>query len=141
MKDLFSGARHFLAGLKIIRQPGLKRYVMVPLAVNVAVFGGLIYQAVHWYQLLLDKLLGYLPGWLAWLQYLLLPLIEALVGDDLLDDLFDAGGATQLPYGFDRRPVQIAVARNSNCVARPHGSAVCQLTPHLCDQVLDEGGC
>lgn len=79
MKDLFSGARHLLAGLKIIRQPGLRRYVMVPLIVNIAVFGGLIYQAIHWYQILLDKLLGFLPGWLAWLQYLLLPLFAVTV--------------------------------------------------------------
>jgi CysZ protein len=79
MKDLFSGARHLLAGLKIIRQPGLRRYVMVPLTVNIAVFGGLIYQAIYWYQILLDKLLGFLPGWLAWLQYLLLPLFAVTV--------------------------------------------------------------
>lgn len=79
MNDLSSGASHLLAGFRIIRQPGLRRYVMVPLIVNILIFGGLIYGAFEWYQILLDKLLGYLPDWLAWLQYLLLPLFAITV--------------------------------------------------------------
>jgi len=79
MNDFSTGARHLLAGFKIIRQPGLRRYVVVPLSVNILIFGGLIYGAIGWYRVLLDKLLGYLPGWLAWLQYLLLPLLAITV--------------------------------------------------------------
>lgn len=79
MNDFSTGARHLLAGFKIIRQPGLRRYVVVPLSVNILIFGGLIYGAIGWYRVLLDKLLGYLPGWLSWLQYLLLPLLAITV--------------------------------------------------------------
>ena len=74
MKDLFLGAGYLLEGLRIIRQPGLRRYVVVPLLINILLFGGLLYFAFGWVQNLIDYLLGYLPDFLDWLSYLLWPL-------------------------------------------------------------------
>lgn len=79
MRDLFRGAAYLLEGLRLVRQPGLRRYVLIPLLINVLLFGGLLYFAYGWVGGLVELLLGYLPGYLDWLGYLLWPLF-ALVG-------------------------------------------------------------
>lgn len=66
-----SGALYFLRGVRLIFAPGIRTYVLVPLAVNVVVFSALIYFGAGQFQALLDWLL---PGWLDWLQWVLLPL-------------------------------------------------------------------
>ena len=79
MKNHFSGIHYLFEGLRLIRQPGLRRYVAVPLLVSVVFFTGAIFALVHWLELLIDMLLGYLPAWLDWLRYLLWP-VFALLG-------------------------------------------------------------
>lgn len=47
MSDLMTGMGYFFKGLKIITRPGLRRFVVIPLVANVAVFGiiaGSLYQ-------------------------------------------------------------------------------------------------
>ena len=66
-----SGAIYFLRGVRLVFAPGIRAYVAVPLAVNVIVFSTLIYFGTGQFQALLDWLL---PGWLEWLQWILLPL-------------------------------------------------------------------
>jgi CysZ protein len=65
------GAAYLWRGFKLITQAGLRRYVIVPLTINVVLFGALIWYGV-------DKFAGYidslLPDWLAWLHWLLWPL-------------------------------------------------------------------
>jgi CysZ protein len=74
MKDLFTGARYLAAGLRLIRQPGLRRYVIGPLAISTIIFASVIVLAPSWIDALVELLLGYLPDWLDWLRYLLWPL-------------------------------------------------------------------
>ena len=73
-----SGALYFLRGMRLIFVPGIRAYVIVPLAVNVLLFSALIYFGAARFQQLLDWLL---PDWLEWLSLLLMPLfvIVALV--------------------------------------------------------------
>lgn len=73
-----SGALYFLRGIRIVFQPGVRRYVIVPLAVNILLFSLLIYYGAGQFQALLDWLL---PTWLDWLAVVLLPifLVIALV--------------------------------------------------------------
>ena len=66
-----SGAMYFLRGVRLIFAPGIRAYVAVPLAVNIILFSALIYYGTGQFQGLLDWLL---PGWLEWLQWILLPL-------------------------------------------------------------------
>jgi len=73
MKDMFTGAGYFFGGFSLIRKPGLRRYVAVPLLINVLMFGGLIWWAFGWVETATEYLLGGLPGWLEWLRYLVLP--------------------------------------------------------------------
>jgi len=65
-------------GLRLIRQPGLRRYVAVPLLVSVVFFSVAIMGLVYWLETLIEWLLGYLPDWLSWLQFLLWPVFFLL---------------------------------------------------------------
>ena len=74
-----TGMHYIFEGLRLIRQPGLRRYVAVPLLVSVLFFSAAILGLTHWLEALIELLLGYLPGWLDWLRYLLWP-VFALLG-------------------------------------------------------------
>jgi len=79
MNDLFKGVGYLREGLRLMRTPGLRRYVAVPLLVSIVLFSAAIMAGIHWLEVLLGWLLGWLPSWLDWLQYLLWPLF-ALTG-------------------------------------------------------------
>lgn len=79
MRDFMKGFGYLLEGLRLIRLPRLRRFVLVPLLVNALLFTGLIFAAVAGFESLLDYLLGMLPGWLHWLQYILWPLFAISV--------------------------------------------------------------
>ncbi len=70
------GARYFLAGLRLILRPGVKRFVFVPLFVNVVLFSALIYFGTNEFSALMDHLL---PEWLDWLRWLLWPIFVLAV--------------------------------------------------------------
>ena len=78
MKNKHSGAHYLLEGLRLIRQPGLRRYVAIPLLISTIVFAGAIFGISYWLDSLINALLGYLPSWLDWLRYLLWPLFTPL---------------------------------------------------------------
>ena len=40
MKNRHSGAHYLLEGLRLVRQPGLRRYVIIPLLISTLVFAG-----------------------------------------------------------------------------------------------------
>jgi CysZ protein len=79
MKDVIKGVGYVREGLRLIRRPGLRRYVAMPLLISVVIFSIAILAGIHWLEILLAWLLGWLPGWLDWLRYLLWPLF-ALTG-------------------------------------------------------------
>ncbi len=65
-----SGALYFLRGFAIVTRPGIRAYVVVPLAVNVTLFAALVWFSTSW-------LIGFagnlLPDWLDFLAWLLIP--------------------------------------------------------------------
>jgi CysZ protein len=73
MKDLVSGPGYLLEGFGLLRKPGLRRFVLVPVLVNVLLFGGLIGLAYGWVEGSSQYLVGKLPEWLHWLSYLIIP--------------------------------------------------------------------
>lgn len=70
----FAGAACLVQGLKLIVQPGLRRFVAIPLLVNTVLFAGLIWLGVHELEALTAWLEGQLPSSLSWLRWLLWPL-------------------------------------------------------------------
>jgi CysZ protein len=69
----FTGFNHLLQGLKMLMRPGLKRYLLAPIAINIAVF-----TIIGWigFSLFDDLVNSLLPetGWLSYLRWFLWPL-------------------------------------------------------------------
>ncbi|MFV3016186.1 sulfate transporter CysZ, partial [Pseudomonas sp. KHB2.9] len=76
---VLSGPQYLREGLKLVLSPGLRLFVLLPLAINLVLFVGLIYFAGHQFSLWVDALMPTLPGWLSFLSYILWPLFVVLV--------------------------------------------------------------
>lgn len=68
-----SGIYYFLQGWKLIRLPGIRRYVFLPLLVNIILMGGAFYWLFTRLSSWLPSLMSHVPEWLQWLNYLLWP--------------------------------------------------------------------
>lgn len=69
-----SGVHYFFAGWRLIMLPGIKRYVLLPLLVNIALLGGAFWWLYRQLSVWIPQLMSYVPHWLHWLNYLLWPL-------------------------------------------------------------------
>ena len=70
MSNPITGAGYFLRGLKLIWQPGLRRFVAIPLAINLLLFAGLIWFGASQFETLMNSILPELPDWLQWAEWL-----------------------------------------------------------------------
>lgn len=68
---MFSGIHYFLKGFVLVFSPGVKRFVVIPLAINVIIFAAGFWFGLIWFE---HFLAGVLPSWLSWAQYILWPL-------------------------------------------------------------------
>ena len=119
MNEFLKGFGYMLEGLRLIRVAGLRRFVLVPLLVNTALFTGLMFAAVSGFEQLLDYLLGFLPAWLHWLQYLLWPLFAVSV-------------LLMLVYSFTLM---------ANLIAAPFNGVLAEaVEKHLTGQALEQTG-
>lgn len=64
------GAGYLWRGAQMIRQPGVRRFVVVPLVINTAVFATLVWFAFHWVNQFVGEQIAKLPQWLQWLDWL-----------------------------------------------------------------------
>ncbi|MBT3061261.1 MAG: sulfate transporter CysZ [gamma proteobacterium symbiont of Ctena orbiculata] len=69
-----TGAGYLIKGLGLLNKPGLRRFVAIPLLVNVVVFSLLIWLGVGQFEQLMDRFLPNDESWLSWLRWLLWPL-------------------------------------------------------------------
>ena len=76
--DPFAGAGYLVRGLSMITRPGLRRYLVVPLLVNVAIFSLVAWIGYVQFEALLDWLIPE-SGWLSFLRWLLWPLFALAV--------------------------------------------------------------
>jgi len=67
------GFRYLLDGLTMLKNPGLKRYVMMPLMINIIVFILVAWIGYTQFEALLNWMLP-ADGWLSFLRYILWPL-------------------------------------------------------------------
>lgn len=74
-----SGPQYLSQGLKLVLSPGLRLFVLLPLSINLVLFCGLIYLAIHQFGMWVDTFMPALPDWLTFLSYVLWPLFVALV--------------------------------------------------------------
>jgi CysZ protein len=66
-----SGIGYVARGFSLILQPGLRRYVIVPLLINVVVFIGLIAMGISYFDSWVVSSLASLPDWLGFLSWLM----------------------------------------------------------------------
>jgi CysZ protein len=119
MSNQHSGFHYLLEGFRLIRQPGLRRYVAVPLLVSTLVFGGALFGLAYWLDILVDSLLMKMPDWLDWLRYLVWP-------------LFALAGVLIVFYSFSIL---------TNLVAAPFNGMLAEaVEQHLTGQPIDTGG-
>jgi len=71
MRHFYTGFKYVLDGFDLITRPGLRRFVCLPVLLNLIIFTGLFYLAKHYVQGFDQWLQHLLPIWLSWLTYLL----------------------------------------------------------------------
>lgn len=64
------GAKYVWRGMSLITKPRLRRFVVIPLLINIVVFGLGIFALTN----VIEWALTFLPSWLQWLRWLLYPL-------------------------------------------------------------------
>lgn len=69
------GARCALTGLSLLAHPRLRAFVLLPLTINVLLFGGGLWWGGGALSGWLDAQIAKLPDWLHWLHWLLVPLL------------------------------------------------------------------
>jgi CysZ protein len=74
-----SGPQYLREGFRLVLSPGLRWFVVIPLAINLLLFGLLISFAVRQFGGWVDTFMPSLPSWAGWLEYLLWPVFVLLV--------------------------------------------------------------
>ena len=70
-----NGLYYFSQGWKLMLEPGLKRYIFMPILINILIIGGAFFYIYTQASDMVNWALSYLPSWLHWLSYVLWPLI------------------------------------------------------------------
>lgn len=114
-----SGAGFLVQGMRLINQRGLRRFVLVPLFINILVFSAAIWYGVDRFELFLDWMQTKIPSWLQWLDWILWP-------------LFILALTILVFYGF---------TLVANLLASPFNSLLAEKVElHLTGRPLSEGG-
>ncbi|OOZ38969.1 hypothetical protein BOW53_13505 [Solemya pervernicosa gill symbiont] len=71
LADPFRGAGLFLQGIGLMFKPGVKRFVAIPLTINVVLFAIVIAVLAGQFDELINWMLPSLPSWLSWLESIL----------------------------------------------------------------------
>ena len=73
-----TGTYALAQGLKMIRKPGIRRYVVVPLLLNILLFGGLIWFGYAQFAPLVDSAMNWVPEFLDFLRWIIWILITSM---------------------------------------------------------------
>lgn len=65
------GIQYLFEGFKLIIKPGLRRFVIIPLAINILLFAGAFFLLQHFIREFNIWFANYLPHWLQWLSTVL----------------------------------------------------------------------
>ena len=83
MFNIFKGFGFALKGLQIIRQPGIRRFVAIPLAINVILFSIAVFILFRMFDQWMQSFLPDFPSWLSWLEdwimWLIWPLFASMI--------------------------------------------------------------
>lgn len=66
---------YFLEGMRLILQPGLRKFILIPLLVNVLIFFLVTAALLNAFGDVFAEIQALTPGWLQWLTWILWPLV------------------------------------------------------------------
>ena len=69
-----SGATYFISGLSLINTSGIRRFVFIPLLINILIFTAGLWFAIAQFGTFIEWALSSLPEWLSWLEWIMWPL-------------------------------------------------------------------
>jgi CysZ protein len=70
MSNPVSGILYFIDGIKIIFRKGIRRFVLIPLLINILLFSAIIWFSANQFDSLMTWLMPELPEWLQFLEWL-----------------------------------------------------------------------
>ena len=73
------GADYLFRGFGMLSEPGIRRFVLIPLLVNIFLFSAAIWLLINEFDGWVNYWLNKLPEWLSFLDWLLWPLFAVLV--------------------------------------------------------------
>ncbi len=73
------GASYLTRGARLLTHPSLRPFVLIPLVINVLIFGSLIGIGFSYMNDLMDSMLARIPTWLSFIEWILWPLIGITV--------------------------------------------------------------
>ncbi|MDH5730006.1 MAG: sulfate transporter CysZ [Gammaproteobacteria bacterium] len=75
----FTGAAYFFRGLKMLGHPALRKFVVIPLVLNIGFFALLTYFAYGAVNEFVTYMMDSLPSWLQWLEIILMVLFVGVI--------------------------------------------------------------
>ncbi|NBI12821.1 sulfate transporter CysZ [[Haemophilus] felis] len=73
------GLQYFIQGWYLISQKGLRRFVVMPILINILLLSATFFLLYTQTSYLIDKMMSYIPDWLSWLGGLLMALSILLI--------------------------------------------------------------
>lgn len=73
--NISHGAGYLMRGARMLKHPSLRLFVIIPLLVNIVIFGSLITLGLGYISEMMDSLLSRVPDWLDFIEWILWPLI------------------------------------------------------------------
>ncbi len=73
--NAMQGVGYLVDGAKMLTHPKLRPFVIIPLVVNILIFGSLVGFGISFLSSTVDRLLSGLPEWLSFIEWILWPLI------------------------------------------------------------------
>ena len=76
------GAHYLLEGVKVLSQPGIRAFVLIPLTFNIVIFSTLFYFSFQFVEAWIGYLVSHLPEWLefiSWIFWVIFALLFLLV--------------------------------------------------------------
>ncbi len=71
ISDMMTGSYLLAKGFKIVRQPGIRGYVVIPLFINISLFGGLIWFGYGQFAPAVEWAMSWVPGFLDFLKWII----------------------------------------------------------------------
>ncbi len=78
--NVVTGVNYLARGAKMLTHPSLRLFVIIPLLINILIFGSLIWVTFSYLGGLMASMLAALPAWLDFIEWILWPVIGVTVG-------------------------------------------------------------